>query len=98
MIQKSNKIQNKQRDPSIELLRIIGTLCVIDTHIKLNFRSFSNFYITLFACFCADGVGIFWYIMGFFIFEKISYKKRLNNLFKKICIPLLFTCFFYFFF
>ena len=36
--------------------------------------------------------------MGFFIFEKISYKKRLNNLFKKICIPLLFTCFFYFFF
>ena len=89
MIQNSYNIQNKQRDPSIELLRIIGSLCVINTHIKLNFLSFSNFYKTLFACFCADGVGIFWYIMGFFIFEKISYKKRLNNLFKKICIPLL---------
>ena len=36
--------------------------------------------------------------MGFFFFEKISYKKRLNILFKKICIPLLFSCFFYFFF
>ncbi len=98
IIQKSNKIQNKQKDPSIELLRIIGTICVIDTHIKLKFQSFSNFYKTLFACFCADGVGIFWYIMGFFFFEKISYKKRLNNLFKKICIPLLFTIFFLFYF
>ena len=98
LTQNSNKKQNKQRDPSIELLRIIGTLCVIDTHIKLEFYSFSNFYKTLFARLCADGVGIFCFIMGFFFFEKIPYKKRLYILLKKICIPLLISIFFNFFF
>ena len=69
-ISKSNIIHEQKRDPSIELLRIIGTICVIDTHIKLNFNSFKNFPKIFFACLCADGVGIFWYIMGFFFFLK----------------------------
>ena len=69
-IQKSIKNQEKKIDPSIELLRIIGSFCVIDTHIKLNFNSFKNFPKIFFACLCADGVGIFWYIMGFFFFLK----------------------------
>ena len=42
-IQKSIKIQEKKIYPSIELLRIIGSFCVIDIHIKLNFKSFKNF-------------------------------------------------------
>ena len=35
---------------------------------------------------------------GFFLFNKISYKKRLKLLFKKISIPFIFTTFFYFYF
>jgi len=31
---KKNEIDNKKKDPSIELLRIIGCFSVIGTHIK----------------------------------------------------------------
>ena len=96
-----NETNNKKRDPSIELLRIIGCFSVIGTHIKWKVRKndkFINFSILFNGCLCADGVAIFWYIMGFFFFNKISYKKRINILFKRICIPLLITKFFYFYF
>ena len=73
-------------DPSIELLRIIGCICVIATHIKLELKvknEFINFTRIIIGCLCADGVGIFWYIMGFFFFKQIPYKKRLKLLIKK---------------
>jgi len=98
---KKNEIDNKKKDPSIELLRIIGCFSVIGTHIKWQIKKkkkFINFSIIFNGCLCADGVAIFWYIMGFFFFKKISYKKRLNILFKKICVPVIITSFFYFYF
>ena len=98
-IDESNK---KKKDPSIELLRIIGCINVIATHVKLDLKNKKNilqkFSIIFNGCLCADGVGIFWYIMGFFLFNKISYKKRLNLLFQRIGIPLIITTFFYFYF
>lgn len=100
-VEKKNfEIQEKKRDPSIELLRIIGCFCVIGTHIKFDLKkkSIKNFQKIFNGCLCADGVAIFWYIMGFFLFNKIPYKKRINNLFKKICIPLILTNLFYFYF
>ena len=92
---------NKMIDPSIELLRIIGCLCVIGTHIKLDLKQndeFINFTRIIIGCFCADGVSIFWNIMGFFLFNKTPYKKRLKILFNKIYIPVIITSFFYFYF
>ena len=101
--EKGNKIlqDNIMIDPSIELLRIIGCICVIATHIKLELKvknEFINFTRIIIGCLCADGVGIFWYIMGFFFFKRIPYKKRLKILIKKIIIPLVITTFFYFYF
>jgi len=96
-----NETNNKKRDPSIELLRIIGCFSVIGTHIKWKVRKndkFINFSILFNGCLCADGVAIFWYIMGFFFFNKIPYKKRLNILFKKIIVPVIVDLFFYFYF
>jgi surface polysaccharide O-acyltransferase-like enzyme len=99
---KENENYEKKRDSSIELLRIIGCISVISTHI-MNIQIDENTNIENFprifnGCLCADGVAIFWYIMGFFFFNKISYKKRLNLLFKKIYIPIIITSFFYFYF
>ena len=76
-IQKLNKINNNdfKIDPSIELLRIIGSLSVIGTHIKLEYKSFTNFSKIFFACLCADGVAIFWLILGFFFLIKFHIKK-----------------------
>ena len=98
-----NKIllDKKMIDPSIKLLRIIGCICVIATHIKLELKvknEFINFTRIIIGCLCVDGVGIFWYIMGFFFFKQIPYKKRLKLLIKKIIIPLVITTFFYFYF
>ena len=75
-----NKIlrDKKMIDPSIELLRIIGCICVIATHIKLELKvkkEFINFTRIIIGCLCADGVGIFWYIMGFFSSNKFLIKK-----------------------
>jgi len=101
--EKSNKkLQDKKMiDPSIELLRIIGCISVIGTHIKLELKEkkkFVNFTRIVIGCFFADGVAIFWYIMGFFYFKQIPYKKRLKILFKRIVLPLIITTFFYFYF
>jgi peptidoglycan/LPS O-acetylase OafA/YrhL len=42
---KQNQTNNKERDPSIELLRIIGCLSVIGTHIKLKINKKKNLQI-----------------------------------------------------
>ena len=68
---KDNKILKDKKiiDPSIELLRIIGCISAISTHIKLELKEknkFINFTRIFIGCFCADGVSVFWYIMGFF--------------------------------
>ena len=99
---KLNELHEKKKYPSIELLRIIGCISVIGTHVKINIKKkkgyLPKFLIIFNGCFCADGVAIFWCIMGFFLFNKIPYKKRLKLLFKKIFIPIIFTTFFYFYF
>ena len=75
---KQNQTNNKERDPSIELLRIVGCFSVIGTHIKLKINKKNkptNFSIIFNGCLCADGVAIFWYIMGFFFLTKYLIKK-----------------------
>ena len=70
LIKKFNIINNDyKKDPSIELLRIIGSLSVIATHIKIEYKSFTNFPKIFCACLCAFGVAVFWLILGFFLIK-----------------------------
>ena len=74
---KSNTLHETKKDPSIELLRIFGCISVIGNHVKINMRYFrkkkrylQKFSIIFNGCLCADGVPIFWSIMGFFYSKK----------------------------
>lgn len=91
----NNEPQNlkRKKDTAIELLRIIAILMVIGTHIKLAYLVDGNpVKIKLFiACLCADGVAIFWFILGCFYFKGNDYKKKVKNLVPRIIIPLFIT-------
>ena len=88
-----NNLPNK-RQFNIESLRIVGCFIVICLHT-------SSWYISgdsilkkelFLKCFLQDGVPIFWYIMGFFLFSK---EQKFSELFiktiKKVFFPALFV-------
>lgn len=82
---------NDKRDIGVELLRIIGCLSVIAIHIKLS--NTSNGILDTNRIFIsavlADGVNIFWIILGFFLLtEEIPYTKRINKALKRVVLPL----------
>ncbi len=82
-----------KRDYSVELLRIIGCFLVIGTHIKLSqYFIDGEIYnsLVLIADLFAEGVGIFFLILGFFYFNNLSFIKMLKRLFFKILIPVVF--------
>lgn len=91
----------RKRDPAIELMRIVGCLCVIACHInpgplKHGVAYNSQIFIT---CLVADGVAIFWFITGCFLFrEDFNYQRSLSHFAKKIGIPVCVFCLFIFFF
>ena len=73
----------------VELARIIACICVICVHIGLITRNDTGYIKSrlLLSCFIADGVAIFWLIMGFFLFQNDNYlkiiKRTTNNLHKQ---------------
>lgn len=82
----------KNKDSSIEFLRIIACFCVICIHISLG-----NFYnntlcksALILACFRADAVAMFWLITGAFYFKTDDYKIIIMRTIKKIVVPMLF--------
>ena len=82
-----------KRDPAVELARILGCLIVIGCHCHLPYAGtdggfdFGRAYL---ACLFADGVAVFWLIMGFYYFGgSADYGERLKRMWKKICIPML---------
>ena len=86
---------------SIEVLRILGCLIVIGCHIKLNDLIDGNpVWIRLFfSCLFGDGVAIFWFILGFFSFDKEeSYPQRLKKMASRILLPLFAYTMFSFYF
>ena len=97
MIQINTK---NERNLYIDILRIIAILMVIGTHIKLNWLDdFNSSSIRLMiTCIVADGVSIFWMIMGMYFFRNISYKNRIKKLFIKIILPLILMSIFTFYF
>lgn len=89
----------KKRDPKVELMRVIACAIVIGAHTYLspivNERAdIGRVFIT---CLCADGVAVFWFINGFFLFKKTDYGSLLLHTVKNILLPLLCVTLFVFY-
>ena len=88
MDSRENK-ENKKKDCSVELCRIIGCLTVVGIHCWMNNFVLCNKNIgeLFISCCLADGVAVFWLISGFFIYRNYNYKKVLKRTMKTIIVP-----------
>ena len=95
-----DKVIRKERDISVELLRIVGCLIVIGVHTCLSayVNGVYDKSRLFMSCFFADGVAIFWLIMGFFLFRSSSYKAAAKRSAKSILLPLALITVFLFYF
>lgn len=84
-------VQNKERDWTVELMRIVGCLMVIGCHtVPGSIQNLSDRGVNtglLLSCFVGDGVAIFWAITGFFLFSNFNYKKLLKRTAWRILLP-----------
>lgn len=87
----SIKPEKKQRDYSIDLMRIIACLIVIATHVSLQVLNPCYNRIDwsrlLEKSFLVDGVSIFFMITGFFLVNGRSLKKIWKSTIVKILLP-----------
>ena len=79
-----------KRNPSVELMRIFACLVVVGVHTCLSAVSGDSvdkgrLFI---SCLLADGVAVFWIIMGFFLFGRSDYKKTVLHAVKSVLIPM----------
>lgn len=89
-----------KRDPVVELARILGCLIVIGVHTCLNISvngSYDKGKLFI-ALLFADGVAVFWVILGFFLFNHSNYIKLLAKTARSILLPLLLFSMFLFYF
>lgn len=81
----------KKRMPNIELARIIGCFVVICIHTVTWYVAGGELLSNslLLRCFFADGVPIFWYIMGYFLFSNpnTTLVKRLKKTGTQLLLP-----------
>lgn len=93
----AKKTTVKQRDITVEILRIVGCLLVVGTHTKLDLYVYGqpDFSRVFIYAVLADGVNIFWMILGFFCFDsKLTYVQQLKQMAKRILLPMvLFSAF-----
>lgn len=84
-------INNKKRDSSIDLIRIVACIIVIAVHLSLRVLNQAYNRIDwsrlLEKCFLTDGVPLFLMITGFFLANGRSYKKIWKNTFIRILLP-----------
>ena len=82
-------VKNNPRVVWVELLRILACLIVIGRHVFANSAKSDSFSYALIWSLVSDGVTIFWFISGFFLYgEKFSYKSKLKHLLTGIIIPM----------
>ena len=79
----------KEKDLSVELLRIIGMIIVLGCHVNtgMTYNDIVNPIGVGITCIVADGVAVFWMIMGFFLFNS-EYKRLLRRACKRVLIPM----------
>ena len=82
---------SKKRMPNIELVRLIGCFMVICIHTVTWYTNSGELLKNslLLRCFFSDGVPLFWYIMGYFLFinPNNTLGKRLTKTFTQLLIP-----------
>ncbi len=93
------KVQAK-RDASVELARLIGCIIVVCCHSYLSYLTDAGIDISrlFFGCIFADGVAIFWMIMGCFVFRYKSVKSIYLKTAKRVLLPFVLVLVFYWFF
>lgn len=78
----------KKKDINIELVRIVACLIVISLHVSQSYiidNTLDKGRLLL-RCLFIDGVTLFWFIMGYFLFKK-TFKENLKRTITKILIP-----------
>ena len=82
------KFFHSKRNPSIEFYRILGSLIVIGVHSIALIPKKKNYEGTIFfiKCIFADGVAIFWFILGFYLFKNKDYYILIKKFLKRIYI------------
>ncbi len=101
--QKKEEKVKKERDYSIDLIRVVACLSVICAHLSLQVLNTAYNRIDwsrlLEKSFLKDGIALFFMITGFFLVNGRSYKKIWSGTIKKILLPsfifVLFTQAFY---
>ena len=80
-----------KRNCNIELARIIASFIVVCLHTMTWYKTNEGYLINslLIRCFFFDGVPLFWYIMGYYLFinPKITFRRRLGRTFKVLLLP-----------
>lgn len=89
-----------KKDSAVELARILGCLIVIGAHVRPNpwVEGAVDPSRAFLCCVVADGVAVFWIIMGFFLFNNSSYKKLWMKTTKNIIVPLVMFSLFWLYF
>lgn len=79
----------KTRDVGVELARVVACLIVIGVHVKLPslVESSYDYGRILISCILSDGVALFWFISGFFLFESTSYQRALRRMLTHVLAP-----------
>lgn len=94
----SSKLSKK--DPSVELMRIIGAIMVVGTHVKLApviNNHLSKTSVSL-SCLVGDGVSLFWLILGFYLFNNTDYFTHIKKTTRRVVIPMACYSLFLFYF
>lgn len=78
-----------KRDPGVEFMRILACLMVIGIHTALYAQVDGSWIFSrvFFNCIVADGVAVFFMIIGFFLFQSRSYERILKRTWKNLGIP-----------
>lgn len=80
-----------KRDIEVEVLRIIGCLLVIGSHVKLETTAngITDASRIIISAVLTNAVNVFWMIQGFFLFnDQISYPERIRKALKRVVLPL----------
>lgn len=87
--------QVRKRDAGVELARILGCMIVLGNHVYLPINGDTG--RALVGTFYADGVAVFWLILGFFLFQQESFEKLIRHTFLRIFVPMFFFSLFSFY-
>lgn len=78
-----------KRDASVELARIAACLGVIGIHtaLSVDLNGYYEYGKIFLNCLVTDAVGVFWLILGCFLFQRLDYAKLWTRTARRIVLP-----------